>query len=135
MDLSHNLIKNNLRRRTSEELEIFQQGLSAGVAVMDDLIDKCSDWHYQLSTGVFLGLVIQFFILNIRIILMQRKFKYSGEIQIASAFLSIILNFGVIVYLLYSVNNFSLIFGFFIAHNLNILNIALITNLSVKKND
>ncbi|MBP9886629.1 MAG: hypothetical protein KBF93_10060 [Leptospiraceae bacterium] len=43
MDLSHNLIKNNLRRRTSEELEIFQQGLSAGVAVMDDLIDKCSD--------------------------------------------------------------------------------------------
>ena len=66
---------------------------------------------------------------------MQRKFKYSGEIQIASAFLSIILNFGVIVYLLYSVNNFSLIFGFFIAHNLNILNIALITNLSVKKND
>lgn len=91
--------------------------------------------EFGFTTGVFLGLVIQFFILNIRIFLMQRKFKYSGEIQIASAFLSIILNFGVIVYLLYSVNNFSLIFGFFIAHNLNILNIALITNLSVKKND
>jgi hypothetical protein len=102
-------------------------------SVIENRFFKNADMPF--TSGIFLGLSIQFCILNLRIILMQRKFKYSGEIQIGFAFLSIIINFGVLIFLLYSVNNFSLIFGFFIAHNLNILNIALITNLSVKKND
>jgi len=52
MDLSHNLIKNNLASRTSEELEILRQGLSAGVAVMDDLMGKCSDCNGMPSRSL-----------------------------------------------------------------------------------
>lgn len=87
------------------------------------------------TSGVLVGFTIQFLILNLRIYIMQRNWKFAGEVQIAFSFLSLLLNLAVLIFLLYSVNNFSLIFGFFIAHNLNILNIALITNLAVKKND
>lgn len=87
------------------------------------------------TSGVLVGFAIQFLILNLRIYLMQRNWRFGGEIQIAFSFLSLLINLAVLILLSYSANNFSLIFGFFIAHNLNILNIALITNLAVKKND
>ena len=66
---------------------------------------------------------------------MQKQLKRSGEIQISFAFLSILINIIVLIVLISIKNNFSLVFGFFIAHNLNILNIAFITTRSVKKND
>ncbi len=66
---------------------------------------------------------------------MQKQFRQAGEIQISFAFLSILINIIVLVILISTLNNFSIVFGFFIAHNLNILNIAFITNRSVKKND
>jgi hypothetical protein len=91
--------------------------------------------EFAFTMGVLIGLVIQFIILNLRIILMQRQLKHSGEIQITFSFLSIFINIIILLVLLSALNNFSLVFGFFIAHNLNILNIAFITNRSVKKND
>ena len=91
--------------------------------------------EFAFTMGVLIGLVIQFVILNLRIILMQRQLKHSGEIQITFSFLSIFINIIILLVLLSALNNFSLVFGFFIAHNLNILNIAFITNRSVKKND
>ena len=87
------------------------------------------------TNGLFIGLIVQFCILNLRIILMQKQLKRSGEIQISFAFLSILINIIVLIVLISIKNNFSLVFGFFIAHNLNILNIAFITTRSVKKND
>ena len=87
------------------------------------------------TSGVLIGLAIQFCILNVRIILMQRQLKHSGEIQITFSFLSIFVNIVALFFLISMINNFHLVFGFFIAHNFNILNIALITNRSVKKND
>ncbi len=87
------------------------------------------------TVGLFIGLAIQLAILNLRIILMQKQLRHTGEIQISFAFLSILINIIVLVILISTLNNFSIVFGFFIAHNLNILNIAFITNRSVKKND
>ena len=87
------------------------------------------------TNGLFIGLIVQFSILNLRIVLMQKQLKRSGEIQISFAFLSILINIIVLIVLISIKNNFSLVFGFFIAHNLNILNIAFITTRSVKKND
>lgn len=93
------------------------------------------DPDYPVTSGLFIGLGVQFCILGVRIILMQKKLHYSGEIQIVSTIISILINLVILLYLAYSEKNFSLMIGFFIAHNLNILNIAFITNLSVKKND
>ena len=87
------------------------------------------------TNGLFIGLIVQFSILNLRIVLMQKQLKRSGEIQISFVFLSILINIIVLIVLISIKNNFSLVFGFFIAHNLNILNIAFITTRSVKKND
>jgi hypothetical protein len=93
------------------------------------------DSNLYFTLGVFIGLIVQFLILNVRIYLMQKSLLYSGEIQILFSFLSILVNIILIFVLLSALNIFSLVFGFFIAHNLNILNIAFITNRSVKKND
>lgn len=94
-----------------------------------------SNPELAFTVGMFIGLVIQLAILNLRIILMQKQLRHSGEIQISFTFLSILINIVVLVVLISALNNFSIVFGFFIAHNLNILNIAYITNRSVKKND
>ncbi|MBP6740402.1 MAG: hypothetical protein KA146_10440, partial [Leptospiraceae bacterium] len=44
------------------------------------------------TNGLFIGLIVQFSILNLRIVLMQKQLKRSGEIQISFAFLSILIN-------------------------------------------
>ena len=91
--------------------------------------------EFTFTSGMLFSFIIQFLLLILRIYFIQRRFRNSGEIQTAFSFLSIFINFAVLIFLLYLANNFSVIFGFFIAHNLNMLNIALITNLSVKQND
>ncbi|HNC56597.1 MAG TPA: hypothetical protein PLP33_14200, partial [Leptospiraceae bacterium] len=72
---------------------------------------------------------------NLRIVIMQKNLKLAGNLQIFISFFSILINVIILFILVTYLNNFSLVFGFFIAHNLNILNIALITNRSTKKDD
>ena len=85
--------------------------------------------------GVFIGLLIQFAILNLRIVLMQRQLKHSGEIQITFFFIYVFYKYCNPSGSFYQLSIILAWFWFFIAHNLNILNIAFITNRSVKKND
>lgn len=87
------------------------------------------------TLGVFIGLLIQILLLNLRIVIMQKNLKLAGNLQIFISFFSILINVIILFILVTYLNNFSLVFGFFIAHNLNILNIALITNRSTKKDD
>lgn len=87
------------------------------------------------TIGLMIGLGIQFSFLNLRINIMKSDIQKSGNLQMMLSFLSIVINVIALIILLSFINNFSLVFGFFIAHNLNILNIALITNRSTKKDD
>lgn len=84
------------------------------------------DPEFPFAAGIGIGLIVQVVLLNIKIFFMQSKSKFAGHFQVAFAFASLLANGAVLYYMMNVINKFGSFLGFFIALNLNILNIVLL---------
>lgn len=89
--------------------------------------------EFEFSKSVGITLFFSFCYLFLRIILMQKEFLFQAQIQIFLSFLSFVFNFMLVYHLTESFTKNLPFFGFLLAYNLHILNIAIITKILVKQ--
>ncbi len=85
------------------------------------------------TKSVGITFIFSFIYLFLRIVLMQKEFLLQAQLQILLSFLSFGFNFFLVYLITESFTKNLPFFGFLLAYNLHILNIAIITKILVKK--